>query len=200
MVRDGWRDRLEGLGGHRREVVTWGAGVAVLLAVVILWSLVARREAEVAPPAQSPVSSTAPAAAQLYVHVAGAVVKPGLYTFPQGTRAADAIEAAGGPTKRADLDAINLAEVLTDAMKLEVPVRGAGPSATGPTAATPGLVDLNSADQTALEAIPGIGPVTAMAILQRRQEIGSFTAIEDLLDVSGIGPATLESIRPYVTV
>ena len=162
-----------------------------------------------APPAPAPTATTAASDTQgstavpIYVHVAGAVRKPGLYELPTGTRVAGAIEAAGGPTKRADLDQVNLAEVLVDGIKLAVPERGeavaAAPVPAG-TAAAPGLVNLNSADQAELETVPGVGPVTATAIIQHRTEIGSFTALEQLLDVTGIGPATLESLRPYVTL
>jgi len=115
-------------------------------------------------------------------------------------RVADAIEAAGGPLPKADVDAINLADLLTDRLKIEVPMRGK-PTVTAPAAsASPGLIDLNTADQAMLETIPGIGPVTATAILQHRNEVGTFDSIEKLLDVTGIGPATLEALRPYVTV
>jgi competence protein ComEA len=155
----------------------------------------------IAPPSTAPaVSSATPAAPQVFVHVAGAVAKPGLYRFPDGLRIADAIEAAGGPLPRADLDAINLADLLSDGLKVDVPVRGRVATALPSASATPGLVDLNTADQAALETIPGVGPVTAMAILQRRSEIGAFETVEQLMDVSGIGPATLEALRPYVTV
>ena len=191
--------------------------VAVVIAVAVVGSLLVWMRgtpASIAPPATAPAapaptaSSAASAthgstAALIYVHVAGAVRKPGLYELPAGTRVAGAIEAAGGPTRRADLDQVNLAEVLGDGIKLDVPEQGeavASVPAPPGTAAAPGLVDLNSADQALLETIPGVGPVTATAIIQHRTEIGSFTALEQLLDVTGIGPATLESLRPYVSL
>jgi competence protein ComEA len=117
---------------------------------------------------------------------------------------ADAIEAAGGATRRADLDLLNLAEPLVDGYKVGVLERGAEspapPSAPAAPGAPGGAVALNSADQAALETIPGIGPVTAAAILAYRDEAGPFSSVEQLLEVSGIGPATLESVRPYVTL
>jgi competence protein ComEA len=129
-------------------------------------------------------------------------VEPGVYELPAGARVADAIERAGGPLARADLDSLNLAAVVVDGTQILVlgrGSRGATPMASaGPS--QPGLVNLNTGDQLALESVPGIGPVTAGAILALRAEIGSFTSIDQLLDVSGIGPATLESIRPYVTL
>lgn len=208
VVSTSWRDRVEELIGGRREV--WVIAAVVVAAVIgslLIWMRGA--PAAVAPPATSGIVAPAPTSAPsvpptsvIYVHVAGAVRKPGLYEFPTGTRVATAIETAGGPTRRADLDAVNLAEVLTDGIKLEVPERGEAIaiSPAAPAAATPGLVSLNTADQTSLETIPGVGPVTAAAIIQYRTEIGSFTALEQLLDVTGIGPATLESLRPYVTL
>jgi competence protein ComEA len=124
---------------------------------------------------------------------------------------ADAIDAAGGARSPGALDQLNLAEPLVDGQKIQVLGRGAAvpPTAGGTTGSTvPGsspagaapLVSLNSADQAALETIPGVGPVTATAILDFRAQVGSFSSIDQLLDVSGIGPATLESIRPYVTL
>lgn len=211
VVSASWRDRVEELIGRRREV--WVVAAVVVVAVIgslVIWMRGA--PASVAPPATAPPAAT-PAATPaptgpapqdvsvIYVHVAGAVRKPGLYEFPAGTRVATAIETAGGPVRGADLDAVNLAEVLVDGMKLDVPERGeaVAPQPAAAPAATPGLVSLNTADQSLLETIPGVGPVTATAIIQHRTEIGSFTALEQLLDVTGIGPATLESLRPYVT-
>lgn len=140
------------------------------------------------------------------VHVAGAVKRPGVFELPLGARVGDALELAGGTLPRADLDVLNLAAVLVDGQQVLVGVRGAM-EATMPRVPTSapvpgggGLIDLNLADQPMLETIPGIGPVTATAILQYRSEIGSFTSIDELLDVDGIGPATLESIRAYITL
>ncbi len=151
----------------------------------------------------------------IYVHVSGAVRKPGLYELSAGARVADAVDIAGGPRRRADLSLVNLAQPLADGTKLDVPRRGEnGATATGSTVpstvpptgtsvsgATPSaVVPLNTADQVALETIPGVGPVTAVAILEYRDQVGGFDSIEQLLEVSGIGPATLEEIRPHVTL
>jgi competence protein ComEA len=202
------RDRLESASGRRVE------RIAVVLAIVVVvavgWMLKAGNQpARIAPPAESPPQSTATTAARgVIVHVAGAVRRPGVYELPEGARVGEAIEAAHGALRAADLGALNLAEALTDGAKVDVPRRGASveapvagvtPSASpGPAAGVP--VDVNTADQAALEAIPGIGPVKAAAILQHRSTSGAFTTVEQLLDVTGIGPATLEAIRPYVTV
>jgi competence protein ComEA len=210
-----WRDKLEALAGRRRQsalalLVVLGAVVAG----VALWSRGA--PTTVAPPALSPARSSPvgpPGAAgpgsagrTTLVHVAGAVRRPGLYKMASNARVADAVRAAGGPTRRADLDALNLAEPLVDGTKVEVLRRGeVAPPGAGATPALEGaapaaLIPLNSADQAALESIPEVGPVTALAILEYRAEIGAFSSIDQLLEVSGIGPATLEAIRPYVTL
>jgi competence protein ComEA len=187
-------------------------GVVVIVAL-LLWKRSAPA-AVVAPPAVAP-ATVAPVPVEdqpsgaIFVHVAGAVRRPGLYELASGARVADAIDAANGPLRRADVDALNLAEVLTDGVQVyvvrrgETPPAASVPTATEATSASPaseGVVDLNTADQAALETIPGIGPVKAAAILQHRDQIGSFDSPEQLLDVTGIGPATLEAIRPYVSV
>jgi competence protein ComEA len=165
-----------------------------------------RAPPRIAPPATASgvtVSDPTPSVEGLLVHIAGAVKAPGLYRFPPGARVADAIQTAGGALRAADLSALNLAEELVDGSKIEVPRRGdeQQPMAAAPsTAPTSIVIDLNTADQIALETIPGVGPVTALAILQHRDEIGGFESIDQLLDVDGIGPATLESIRPYVSL
>jgi competence protein ComEA len=218
IVPSGPRERLESFVGRRLQ--TW-AIAAVVGIVVVVALLLWRRSAPaavVAPPAGAPASAVpatgTPAPVQsspsgaIFVHVAGAVRRPGLYELVSGERVADAIDAANGPLRRADVDALNLAEVVTDGMQVYVVRRGEAPPAPpatgavagGASPATPGVVDLNIADLAALEAIPGIGPVKGAAILQHRDEIGSFDSVEQLLDVTGIGPATLEAIRPYVSV
>jgi competence protein ComEA len=210
------KERIERVAGRRRDL--WIAAalvVAVALGALLLFSR--SRPARVAPPAVAGVAPTpalAPATPTpmppsaeglVLVHVAGQVRRPGLYELATGARVADALKAAGGPTRRAELDAINLAEAVNDGLKLDVPARGEGVSSltSGPVptaASSPAVVNINTADGPALETIPGVGPVTAAAILEYRARIGSFTAIEQLLEVSGIGPVTLENIRPYVSL
>lgn len=210
VVPGGLKARLEEVVGRRIDTAMIAGLAAVLvLGGLLVWSR--RPAAAIAPPATAPPVAGTPGAAPspaagLLVHVAGAVSRPGLYALPAGARVADAIEAAGGPAGKADLDLLNLAEPLVDGVKVEVLVRGSDPPAAvrstlaGDAPAAPATVPLNSADQAALETIPGIGPVTAAAILAYRDEAGPFTAVEQLLEVSGIGPATLESVRPYVTL
>lgn len=125
---------------------------------------------------------------------------PGLYELPEGSRVADAIEVAGGARRNADLDALNLAQVLTDGMKVDVITKGSNAASIDASTETDALVSINSADATTLETIPGVGPVTAAAIIEYRDRLGGFGAIDDLIEVTGIGPATLEALRPYVSL
>ncbi|MFC5178489.1 helix-hairpin-helix domain-containing protein [Nocardioides taihuensis] len=147
-----------------------------------------------------------PAAGQVTVDVAGRVRRPGIVVLPAGSRVVDALEAAGGARPHVDLSSLNLARLLTDGEQIVVavgaPVGAAGPVPTS-TAAPPtgaALVNLNTADESQLDTLPEVGPVTAGAIVAWRTEHGGFTAVEELLEVDGIGDATLAQIAPYVTV
>jgi competence protein ComEA len=163
-----------------------------------------------------PAASAAPAAAEgssassspvVVVDVAGRVRRPGITTLPAGSRVVDAIEAAGGPRRGVELTALNLARVLVDGEQIVVGVPPPGgvaapaASAPGASAGAPGpLVNINSATQAELETLPGVGPVTAGAILQWRTDNGAFSSVDELLEVSGIGDATLAQIAPFVTI
>lgn len=144
----------------------------------------------------------------LLVHVVGAVAEPGLVTVPDGARVADALQAAGGATGKADLTAVNLARTVVDGEQLYVPEPGeavpgaageapgaGGPGAPAGDAAAGGAVDINAADAAALEALPGVGPSIAQAIVEWREANGPFASVDELEDVPGIGPATLDEIR-----
>ncbi len=141
-----------------------------------------------------------PTPAQMQVHIAGAVVNPGLYTFPPGSRAADAIQNAGGLSPEADQDAVNLAAILRDGMQLYIPRRGENGSLLTLTAERQGLLDLNTAELEDLLELPGIGPDRAQEILNYRKQHGGFQKIEELMDIPGIGEATFERIQPFVTL
>jgi competence protein ComEA len=144
------------------------------------------------------------AAARLIVDVAGWVHRPGVYQFDPGSRVVDAVERAGGARDGADLTLLNLAAPLVDGQQILVPKEGESAAAGGTGTATgPGgvaIVNINTADETTLETINGVGPALATAIIQYRTEHGPFTSVDQLDDVSGIGPATLEKLRPQVTV
>jgi competence protein ComEA len=140
----------------------------------------------------------------IVVDVVGKVRRPGIAVLPPGARVVDAVEAAGGVRRGVDPATVNMARLLSDGEQVVVggpPGSQAGPPApTSGPAPGGGLVNLNTADQAALETLPGVGPVTAAAILEWRAEHGAFTAVEELLEVSGIGDATLAEIAPHVTL
>jgi competence protein ComEA len=153
----------------------------------------------------APASVAAPPGGTIVVDVAGKVRRPGIATLPQGSRVVDALEAAGGMRPGARLHGLNLARVLTDGEQVVVGVSAPpGVAASAAAAPTPGsatpMVDINTATEAQLEELPGVGPVTAQAILDYRTENGAFTAVDQLLEVSGIGDATLADLAPYVTL
>jgi competence protein ComEA len=137
-------------------------------------------------------------AAPLVVDVAGAVRRAGLYRLPQGSRIADAVARAGGATERAELDLVNLAAPLADGEQVLVPARGAAAAAAGTGAAPTAPVDLNSATAEQLDALPGIGPVTAQKIIDYRQVHGPFRSVDELDAISGIGPSRIDNLRGLV--
>ncbi|MFT4260556.1 helix-hairpin-helix domain-containing protein [Microbacterium sp.] len=178
-------------------------GAAVVLGLVVLSAAVGLgiMRGQAAPVDAVPLpASSGTAAGELYVHVLGAVHRPGLYILDLDARLVDAIAAAGGTTDDADLAAINLARILSDGEQVFVPVVGAAPP--GQAAAVPGddRIDLNTADQTALETLPRIGPALAQRIIDWREENGRFASVDDLLAVPGIGEKLLAGIRDGVRV
>jgi competence protein ComEA len=137
----------------------------------------------------------------LYVHVFGAVARPGLYRLDDGARVVDVIAAAGGMTQDAEATAVNLARRLADGEQLQVPIIGAVPVAgAAPGAASDGRVNLNTADVAALDTLPRVGPAIAQRIIDWREANGLFTSVDDLLSVPGIGDKMLASLRDLVTV
>lgn len=143
------------------------------------------------------------------VHAAGSFARPGLYELPAGARVAQLVEAAGGPAEGASLDALNLAAKLNDGERVYLPREGeSAPAAPGVASAGAsgaggigdGLVDLNAATLEQLDALPGVGPSTAQAILDYREEHGRFRSVEELLEVRGIGEAKLAALRKRVRV
>lgn len=158
-------------------------------------------------PTASPGSAAS--TGQVTVDVEGKVRRPGIAVLPSGSRVIDAIKAAGGAPHRRDLTGLNLAAVLTDGQQIVV----GGPSATVPGGSTgslpdsaapsgaPGaLVNLNTATLEELDTLPDVGPVTAQSILDWRQQNGGFTSVDELLEVDGIGPVTVQKLTPLVTV
>jgi competence protein ComEA len=162
----------------------------------------------------------APTLAPIAVDVTGAVVRPGLYKFPDGSRIQDAIDAAGGLLADADTKAINLAARLEDGKQLDIPYKeGTAPAAateapvfsysepdgTNPvsTSESPNdaeLIDINTATLEQLDTLPGVGPATAQKIIDYRTTNGPFGTIEDIMKVPGIGPATFDNMQSLITV
>lgn len=137
------------------------------------------------------------------VDVAGKVRRPGIAVLDAGSRVVDALAAAGGARAGVDLTELNLARVLVDGEQILVgvaPAAGVAATASGATSPVAALVNLNTADQVALESLPDVGPVTAQSIMAWRAEHGAFTSVDQLLDVDGIGEVTLAKLAPYVTL
>ena len=201
------RERLAAL--SRGELVGLVALLAVTLGGAGLWyvrSLPRPVEVAAAPSggtASAPASASPSPELVVLVDVAGWVRRPGVYEFTEGARVIDAIDAAGGARSGALLEALNLAAPLTDGIQILVPREGQEGVAPAPVtggAVAGGLVNVNSAIATELEELPGIGEVIAQRIIDYRTENGPFATVDELVDVSGIGDAILESIRELVTV
>lgn len=157
---------------------------------------------------------------KILIHISGCVKNNTVVSLPEGSRINDAIEAAGGLTNDADLTNINLAYILEDGEKIYIPKKGeefaeesyssavssetssvkTGMSSSTISSSKPTKININKATQTALETIPGIGPSTALKIIDYREENGKFNSIEDIKNVSGIGDAKYEKMKDYITV
>jgi competence protein ComEA len=204
------RDRLSSL--SRGELT----GLIVVLAVTLggagLWyarSLPKPVTIGAPPPSVGAVgapvgTSPSPSPAAIIVDVAGEVKKPGVYEFTEGERVIDALNAAGGPKHDANLAALNLAAPLADGSQVLVPATVAatapGFSSGSTTSGGTTLINVNTADAIQLQELPGIGEVLSAAIVKYREDNGPFASVDQLDEVSGIGPATLENIRDLVTV
>ena len=152
-------------------------------------------------PIETIAAAPPPPPERVLVHVVGAVRRPGLYELPENSRVADAVKRAGGTTAKADVALVNLAAPVADGTQIVVPGRStAARAAAGamPPPAT-GPVNLNSATLEQLDALPGVGPVTAQKIIAYREQNGAFRSVDDLDAVPGIGPARLEELRTLVT-
>jgi len=165
-------------------------------------------------------SSAIPSSANITVYVSGEVVKPGVYVLLATARVIDALQAAGGATNHADLVVVNLAAPLVDAAQvfiprmgstprvtlprphagINLPIAGGGAGAGGGATSTAGIVDINSATLSDLDALPGVGPSTAQAIIDYRVANGPYASVDDLLNVRGIGPSKLAAMRARVRV
>lgn len=182
-----------------RPARTWRIGLGALLVVIVLGVAatvgigVVRAAGSAAAVTLGPAASAAP----VYVHVSGAVQTPGLYVIDPDGRVVDAIAAAGGFTDLADQTSVNLARALVDGEQLVVGTVGADGTAEP---VTDTRVNINTAGEAELDALPGIGPAIAARIVGWRESQGAFASVDDLLLVSGIGDKLLEQLRPLVRV
>jgi len=149
---------------------------------------------------ETPRSSVERSGLTVPVYVSGAVRQPGVYWLKDGAIAQDAVQAAGGPDEGADLAAVNLAARVAAGAQVHVPQEGELPAQPSRAVNAGGLVNINTASAEELESLPGIGPALAGRILAYRDQHGPFSTIEELMNVSGIGERTLESLRLLVTV
>lgn len=200
-IPDARRARLRVGVGAALVLGLLGVGIAVLITAITPhgFSAVVTPAAHPSAPDSSTATQDAAGGTVIYVHILGQVTNPGLYALRDGDRAVDIVAAAGGFTPTADPASLNLARLLTDGEQIVVPAVGETPPVAGAVSTT-GLVNLNTADATALETLPRIGPAMAQRILDWRGKNGRFSSVDDLLDVPGIGAATLEGFRDLVTV
>jgi len=151
-------------------------------------------------------ASATPGGAVIFVHILGAVNRPGLYELSDGARAVDAVAAAGGFGENADQSQLNLARFVADGEQIVVPVVGEAPPAQSgaPPPGAPGesgaKVNINTADAAELETLPRVGPTMSARIIAWRETNGRFTAIEDLMSVTGIGEKTFDGFKDLVTL
>ena len=144
-------------------------------------------------------------AGPIQVYVSGAVLQPDVYAVESGAIVRDALAAAGGPAPDADLNTVNLARTLHEGDQVYVPRMGEAPppavsSDDSQPSAPTGPININTASQTELETLPGIGPAIASRIIAYRESNGPFPTIEAIQNVSGIGPATFENIKALIAV
>lgn len=214
--------------GLRRIVITaLSLGVSVVVVWLLIRPSAPLIEATLPNVASTNlVVRTTDASGVVIVHVTGAVKKPGVFELSSHARVIDAVTAAGGPTAQADLQRINLAQTIIDTEQIYVPARSSSrpritvaprlqPTRTTPPLQTPGAIapsvtteviptdgriNINSATAQQLDALPGVGPLTAKAIVSYRGQKGPFVKIEDLMNVPGIGPAKFAAMKSKVSV
>jgi len=170
-----------------------------LFVAAVIW-VVARN-----PSGEAVTLRPVPTEKPVIVHITGAVPRPGVYALPQGARVQDAISAAGGFLAEAEKTQINLARLIEDGEKLDVPyIEGASPVIPTPgatvLAASTELININTASIAELDTLPGIGATTAQKIIDYREQNGPFINAEDIINVQGIGTVTYERIKDLITV
>jgi competence protein ComEA len=183
-----------------KSILYMTAGILLGLFLAVLVWVVARN-----PTGEAVMLRPVPTEKPIVVHITGAVPRPGVYALPRGARIQDGISAAGGFLAEAEKSQINLAQLLEDGEKLDIPyIEGASPVLATPLpeviSATTELVNINTASLAELDTLPGIGPTTAQKIIDYRDQNGPFLNIEDIVNVSGIGPVSYERMKDLITV
>ncbi|HEX5807587.1 MAG TPA: ComEA family DNA-binding protein [Anaerolineales bacterium] len=183
-----------------KSILYLASGILFGLFLAALVWVVARN-----PTGEPVILRPAPTEKPVIVYITGAVPRPGVYALPKNARVQDAISAAGGFLAEAEKSQINLAALIEDGEKFDIPyVEGASPVLATPmpevVTSTTELINLNTASALELEALPGIGPTTAQKIVDYREQNGPFINAEDIINVSGIGPGTYERIKDLITV
>jgi competence protein ComEA len=194
---------------RRSHLIALAVGAVFVIgagAALVVWLVRTPPTTEsVIPQATAPATPSARSTdvgASILVQAAGAVANPGVYRLSGDPRVVDVIDAAGGLASGADPNRLTLAAKLSDGERVYVPLVGeavpASPAGAG--AVDSGPIDLNTADEAALDALPGVGPATAKAIVSYRESHGPFTSVDQLLEVRGIGPAKLDELADLVRV
>ena len=183
-----------------RSILYLASGILFGLFLAALVWVVARN-----PSGEAVILRPVPTERPVIVHITGAVPRPGVYALPQGARIQDVISAAGGFLAEAEKSEINLAALLEDGVRLDVPfIEGASPILATPgatvVAVTTELVNINTASLEELDSLPSIGPSLAQRIIDYREQNGPFINIEDVINVPGIGPGNYERFKDLITV
>lgn len=188
---------------YRGYILITLINLVILGGAIIFWRRPPQQTLIITPPPPTPTPLPTPTPRPLRVYVSGAVNRPDVYELPADSIVKDAIEAAGGTTSEADLDRINLALSVADGQHIYVPKRGEENPPVSPAESlrissikTEGKININTASQSELETLPGIGPSKAKAIIEHRP----YTSVEEIKRVPGIGEATFQQIKDLITV
>ncbi len=187
---------------HRDKIIQAGAGL-VLVAIIVALMMPHSSEMVIV---QEPLGQDSAESIEqqdqsmAFVYMCGAVLNPGVYELPEGSRLSNALELAGGFTEDAKAEAVNLARVVEDGEQVYVPSKNEHAESNQEVQTVSGLLNINIASSSDLESLQGVGPSTAQKIIAFRSSNGPFKSIDDLLNVSGIGEKKLAGIRPYITV
>jgi competence protein ComEA len=188
---------------YPRRLAAWAAAAIVLVVLAALYFVRSRPDAVAAPqPPAASIEVQPSTGGRVVVDVAGEVERPGVYKLPASARVEDALEEAGGPTRRADLSQINRAAKVDDGRQILVPARarrGESVASSGPAAAD-APINLNTATLEQLDTLDGVGPATAQKILDYREEHGGFSSVDELDQIPGIGEKRLATLREKVRV